>query len=140
MTDYVEVQLPIRIADNPELDPCADKVWLTSAQSETDGYAREDNLWIVATGDTVDVDFDAFADSDWVDVAAQNEGANQADLTLTDAVGVLYTLPIPPKACILARCYKISKMPGDPPAYLYSASGTRVRLFAWGNPWTGEPQ
>lgn len=138
--DYADVQLLLRIADNPEIDPVLDDVLMTSAQSEADGYAREPDHWIVAAGDTVDIDFDAFADCNWLDLAVQNEGANQADLTLTDDLGVEFTLPIPANDCLLVRAYKVIPKPGDAPAYLYSALGTRVHIFAWGENWKGEPQ
>jgi hypothetical protein len=140
MTDYAYSQTLIRLADNPEIDPPQDKVYLISTQTEAAGYAREDNRWVVAAGDTVDIDLDAFQDCDWVDLAVQNEGANQADLTLTDDLGVEFTLPIPAGAYMLLRAYKVIPKPGDAPAYLYSAGGTKVRIFAWGPNWTGEPQ
>jgi len=136
--DYVDAQLIIRLSDQPEFEVCQDKVWMISSQSETDGYAREDDRWILAAGQTVVIDFDAFKDCDWLDLVAQNEGANPADITLIDDAGVRFTLPIPVNACLLVRCYKEWVKPGDEPT-LYSALGTRVRVFAWGEHWEGEP-
>lgn len=139
MTDYAYVQIIARIADNPELEPLHDKVMMTSSQSESDGFAREDNHWIIKPGDTVDLDFDAFKDSDWIDVAFQNEGDNDAEITLTDDMGVEFTLPLLVGASLLLRCYKVIPKPGGAPS-MTSAGGTRVHVFAWGEHWEGEPQ
>lgn len=136
--DYVFVQMLARLADNPEIDPHQDKVLLTSYQDESDGYAREDNRWIIAPGDTVDLDFDAFKDCDWLDLAVQNEGQNEAVITLTDDLGVAFSLPVPVSACLLLRCYKNLPKPQIGPS-LASLLGTSVRIFAWGEHWLGEP-
>jgi hypothetical protein len=136
--DYADVQLIARLADNPELVVDDDKVWLTSYQTETDGYAREDDRWIIAPGDTAWLDFDAFKDSDWIDLAVKNEGASSVNVALLDDNAVRFTTLLEAGRAILLRCYKWWAKPGDGP-FLYSAGGTSVRVFAWGLPFEGQP-
>jgi hypothetical protein len=131
--DRADINLLVRIADNPEFDSDQDKVLLTALQTRTNGYAREDDRWIIFPGQTCILDFDAFEFWEWVELAAKNEGANLATITLVDAWGVQFTIPLPVGACILSRCLKVWKGGGDEP-YLYSADGSIVRVFCWGVP------
>jgi hypothetical protein len=135
--DYADVQMSARLADNPEMVVDQDKVWLTSYQTELDGYAREDDRWILEPGDTALLDFDAFQDFEWIEVGVQNEGANPVDVTLVDWWGVRFTIPVPARSCMLLRCFKMWKEPDGPS--LHSDLGTKVRVFAWGIPYSPPP-
>lgn len=139
MTDYAYAQIIARLADNPEFDPLHDKVLMTFSGSETDGYAREDNRFILAAAQTIDLDLDAFKDEDWVNIAVQNEGPNEATLSIVDDVGAISAIPFEAGACLLVRCYKQVPKPGGAPA-LSTTLGAKVRVFAWGENWAGEPQ
>lgn len=132
MVDYAQVDMFVRIADNPEIDPVQDKVaWCMSA-SRSAGYARDDVRPIIAAGDHIHLDFDMFQLDQWIEVAVINDGPAAGSITLSDAA-LDYTIPVPIDACLLLRHFNNAN-PGAP--LVSSTVGTKMRLFKFGPPWT----
>lgn len=132
MTDFVDVDVKIKIANNAERDPILDRITHQMNANRANGYARENDRWIIAAADEIALDFDAFALDGWVECLFINEGAQSASVTLSDASGD-FTIPLPADACILLRHFNNST-PGSPK--VESSGGTTVRMFAWGTPYT----
>jgi hypothetical protein len=129
MTDYAQVDMLIRLSDVPEIDPVQDKVLLYSASNRAAGYAREDDHMILAANDPWPIDFDAFANDTWIDVAFRNEGPNRVDVTLHDGT-VDFDQRLESGRTILLRHYKGAQAAPQ----LLSILGSKVRMFAWGEP------
>jgi len=130
MTDYATADLLVRIANVPEIDPVFDKILAYLRANRPAGYAREDDLIILEPTITFVPEFDAFAAGSWVDVAFRNEGANPAIVTLSDATVPSYRQLLEPLQTILVRTNKAAWRANS----IVSTLGTRVRMFAWGEP------
>jgi hypothetical protein len=138
MTDYVHADTLVRISLVPELDPVQDKIMLQLRAKRTDGYAREDDLIILEPTVVFVPEFDAFALSGparpapaWVDVAFRNEGSNVAIVTMSDGIVASFRQRLEAGQTIVLRHNRaIVSAPS-----LVSTLGTRIRMFAWGEPW-----
>jgi hypothetical protein len=129
MTDYAQVDMLIRLSEVPEIDPVQDKVLLYSASNRTAGYAREDDHIILTAMDVWFIDFDAFLLASWIDVAFRNEGPNSVVVTLFDGANPFDQL-LESGRSILLRHFKDAQAA----PVLTSTLGTKVRMFAWGEP------
>jgi hypothetical protein len=131
MTDYAKVEVKVKIADNPELDPTLDHFSASYLPTRSGGYARGNPLIIVAEADAVALDFDEFALDTWLDLAVAVRGANPGSITLSDVAGD-FTLVLPAGWSGMLRHYK-SSTPGSP--QVASTLGTKFEILAFGEPY-----
>lgn len=133
MTDFAQVDMLVRIANVPEMDPVQDKLLAYTKAKRTDGYAREDDRLILEPTIAFVPEFDAFQDETWIDVAFRNEGTNVAIVILSDGVVPSYRQRLEANQSILIRHFK-----GAAAAPVISSIlGTTIRMFAWGIPFDG---
>lgn len=133
MADFAQVDMFIRLAAVPEMDPVQDKVLFKTVARRTDGYAREDDRIILDAGIPFIPEFDAFQDETWIDLGVTNEGAAVAIVILSDGVVPAYRQRLEPAQSILIRHFKGA---ASAPVFT-SVLGTKLRMWSWGEPFDG---
>lgn len=130
MADFAQVDMFIRLAAVPEMDPVQDKVLFKTVAKRADGYAREDDRVIIEAAGNFVPEFDAFAADSWIDMLIMNEAGNVAYVVVSDAIAPAVRQRLEVGQTLLIRHYHAA---ASAPVFV-SLLGCTLRYFAWGAP------